>query len=288
MWHRASLRLRALTPVHIGVGLRRIVNQTRYYIPARNLWAALTSSLTLSHTHGNPQAKDFADWGKRVDDAVRFSYLFVTVKIEGQEIVYKPKYGEKKGLVWGKKEESTEQFEERFLSLAVSTAIDADRGSADEGMLFEREAIKPLIVESGNEEPVFFTGHVYLRTGQEAITAELLKKALQELTIGGDQNYGLGLLHLEKDLHFMECPGSDHPTINLNGLTVIEAHAFYRDDVEFAGDVEPLVARLWDAAKGPGRLLQSEGAFFTPGTEVSGVTTAKIVHKGYWELLCHA
>jgi len=187
------------------------------------------------------------------------------------------------------------EFERRWLSAHVTTALDASTTSAETGTLHEVEFIAPCQM-SGNAkgERTRLCGWVFLdEVGlQELGIKEKWNKWLGELQIGGERRYGFGHLRLS-------CNGWTTAQEMLPGYTVrlddkrpciivergkpILAHVPV-GGMAGKGLIEPLVGRETDPSKSHvfGRRLTRGIMCWVPGTVLQNVTHFEITLGGSW------
>ena len=189
------------SPLHVGHTPAGALNRTRLYIPARNMWAALTAEIARQTAgHSFPSYEDI---GRELQEHVRFTYLFPAERVNGHWHAWLPRYDEDKGLLWHREdgeEESDRRFRRRLLHTRPSTALAPGSGAAAEGTLREVECIathwKPEQRQVHNvPSPVAFMGYVFLKD----TLPNYLKSALEnvrEIFIGGEIRYGFGCLSL--------------------------------------------------------------------------------------------
>lgn len=87
-WKQYRIAFRLLSPLHIGY--RKVGNlmQTRCYVPARVLWAALTVRITRDCGKGC-NGKDYTEIGSNVEKYFHFGYLWPAISRNGQSKVEK-------------------------------------------------------------------------------------------------------------------------------------------------------------------------------------------------------
>jgi hypothetical protein len=257
-WTHYSLKFRLLSPMHIGY--RKVGNlmQTRYYVPGKNIWAALTARLTRDH-HDGKQGKEYTKIGNYVQENFRFSYLW-------------PSLDEKKPYFpW----EHEEDFCYSLLDGYASAALDYSSYSTEEGSLHETEFIAPV---ARNGLPVYLLGDLWAKNG---IDARDWQTSMNNLQLGGERTYGWGRLALCSDwegnssrsgktVTFHEWREKDGKIIlTLNQGEKITSHALaYGEGAtkDVAGPVEPLVGRDW--GEHAGQNTPFEKVYFSPGSRV--------------------
>jgi hypothetical protein len=302
MWKCYELRYRAKSPLHIGYGSQLgIVNRTRYYIPGKTMWGAVTAVLSRK-IMGSYDVEIYKKIGDFVQNHLIFGYFY---PVKGGDDLY-PNYTEK-GFGFGSKGKGEfvmdkEEFEKEFISSYVSTGLDKTSRTAEEGSLHEFE----LISQKVKEEEVCFTGHVFVKegginfgknkkyifvknVGKETIIDmgsdnTSLFEAITSIQVGGERNYGFGWLSLnEQPVETDEIFGkykielnSDYPRVEVKKEMVALSHVLMdgNERIEWIkGDIEPLVGREWDNEKGKGAGQKiSDGDVkicLTPGTRFS-------------------
>jgi len=297
-WICYRFLLKAKSPIHIGYGVKLgIVDRTRYYIPARNIWGALTNLITKS-VMKSYKPRFYQEIGKSLNENVKLSYFYV---YDGKQ-VFAPFYGDK-GLEFGiskdEKRISTEEFEHNYIGSFTSTAIDKSSKSAEEGTLHETEYIKPVLFIG-----YLFTRHESLELvkGVEISFEDFIVingNILSELWVGGERNYGFGRVEAslkklsERKIHLFSSEmavntGKEELMINSEDSTGIAlAHVDIENlDVEFIrGDLEPLSGREW-SEKGIGQKVKENIRIcITPGSvfKLKEAAKLRIGDFGIWE-----
>ncbi len=202
-FYRWVWRLRS--PLHIGHTPAGTLNRTRLYIPARNMWAALTAEISRRLASNFP---DYTGVGQALQQHVRFTYLYPAERVNGKWYAWLPRYVQEKkrfGLYWYREDGTVKPLSDRafrrhLLHTQASTAIAAGTGAAEEGTLREVEFIHPYWQEEGvspdaASRPVAFVGYLILQdTLPDDIKNHL--ENIREVYIGGEQRYGFGHLVL--------------------------------------------------------------------------------------------
>ncbi|ACL26646.1 hypothetical protein [Chloroflexus aggregans] len=185
-------------PLHIGVTPAGLLNRTRLYIPARNIWAALTEEL--ARRSSSASFPDYAGTGRQVQEAMRFSYLYPAEQVNGKWQAWLPQYkqnGNESGLIWcredGGKSLPDRQFRQRILITRPSTAIDPSADSAAEATLRELECISPWWRQVNGQDSAHAVAMVgYVLCQDDQLHQDVM--AIDEIFVGGDVRYGLGHL----------------------------------------------------------------------------------------------
>lgn len=291
-WQCARLTYELRSPLHIGYHRIGNVQRTRCYVPARNLWAAVTERLTRNGFSGGLPEGDYEKIGDWVAGHLAFTYFFVS---DGDELLY-PKY-DASGLTYGGLPRY--RFERRYLSAHVTTALDAGTGSAETGSLHEVEYVAHRYVDD-NQQPkttrvagwVFFDEEAYERLGSEAIW----EKWLGDLWVGGERRYGFGHLRLCQDgwKPYKETELLEGYALDLNGsrpkIIVSKDRPLLAHvpvgTLAAKGAVEPLVGRETSPQDSTsfGKRLTSAVVCWTPGTTVTDSVQVEIrMRDGLWK-----
>lgn len=280
-WQLYRLTYELLSPLHIGYHKVGNVQRTRYYIPARNLWAAVTERLTRSgfSTPDAPQC-DYQKIGIWVKQHCAFSYFFVC---DGDKLLY-PHYDAQDGLCYG--HWSAAEFERRWLSAHVTTALDAATTSAETGSLHEVEFIAPY---DDQAKRTCVRGWLFLDEEGKARLAEgEWRAALNELQVGGERRYGFGRLRLsgwtaDQTLADYEVRLDGlRPQINVQAKKPLLAHTL-ACDVKARGMIEPLVGRetVGDSRSFGQRLTRGQ-VCWVPGSVVDRKGYLTLDETGVW------
>lgn len=266
--HRVSLKL--LSPMQIG--WRKIGNlqQTRYYVPSRTLWGALTARIARDCGEF-----DYMKTGIDVDKFLRFSYFY-------------PSDNEEKidPFPWTGKDE----FEWRFIGSTVNTALDLGKKTADEGSLHETEYIAP---KTRDRKQVYLIGYVF----EHKDCGLNWKAALTKLQIGGERTYGWGRVGIDEskgcarvaeidlDGYDIELDG-EFPMIKLSASRSVISHVLADNQIDnFAssGNIEPLIGLETTKEERFGAEISAAQICWTPGTKFSNDHTFVIGEKGIWK-----
>lgn len=297
-WQRLLVCFELLSPVHVGFLPNRagtVLAPTRCYVPGKNLWGSVTARLT-AKLFKHPSASNFRRVGDEVKREVFFSYFFLS---DGESI-FNPSYTPE-GLKWGNL--SDKEFRGRFLASHVSTAIGKSTGTAADESLHELEFIQHRVGSPPEpSQKVFLVGAVWFVDGAN-ITGRTLQlregslwagddaDILEEITVGGERNYGFGRLkRVDASGAWMQVGDELWRTapdeeISLDGDQPLVGHLPYRRDCLFCGDIEILAGREYDPASGavafenPGKKVLNCGHYFAPGTRVR---TGDIVQRDSW------
>ncbi|RLI50871.1 MAG: hypothetical protein DRP09_19705 [Candidatus Thorarchaeota archaeon] len=317
MWARYKVYLEAKAPIHVGYGAKLgVVDRTRYYIPAKNVWGALTSLIAKS-VMKNYSPKIYQRIGEFLNENIKFSYFYpveykrANGKIQVQQ-VFAPCHKEdglKFGVCKDKKAIFLEEFERIFISSFVSTAIDKTSKSAEEGSLHEIEFIRDRIKCGTEVKPTVFVGYFFVREEYLKIKVETVVKIsfadyievdgnkLNEMWIGGERNYGFGrtkvllekindvkinlfdsgmLVDVTKDQLIVS--GEDELRIALSHVSIENL------DIKLVkGDIEPFIGREWGEIGSGQKISQVAKICITPGSQFVCDRSLSIGNFGIWE-----
>ncbi len=279
------------------------------------MWGAITANLTRS-LFDNPSSEDYEAVGNFVRENIRTTYFYPAIKEEDEinvenltefciEIngskfgVFLPKYAD--GLKFG--EISKEKFEQIFIGSFVSTALDAGTKTAEEGSLHEFEFIKHKIdsnsLLNGRKFKflqVYWLGYLFVKceSSYKSIKIEdcenddvkiskdgktySLKRSLSTIQVGGERNYGLGMLELSDRLYLLtnntifekfEIELNENPIIKAD---ILPAHLSIDENQKESittlnGEIEPVVGLEW-SDKGAGQKVSDAEICGTPGSKL--------------------
>jgi hypothetical protein len=291
-WNSYRVTLEAKSPIHIGYGAKLgVVSKTRYYILAKHVWAALTNLLAKSIME-KYDSKIYEVVGNSLKENTRFSYFYIK---SGNDLLA-PRYDDSEELKYGSM--SVEEFEQKFISSHVSTAIEKTLKSAEEGSLHEVEFIKPM--ESG--KPVAFEGYFFTSDKKARISPsksiDLEDLEGLEIRVGGERSYGFGKAMItdiaEANTFFnFNLDLSDQPMLRFDKDRYFQVYAHTYAETpniieNILGDLEPLVGREWHRERGAGQEISSHAEVcYVPGTQIKVTQPAelKITESGLWKLL---
>lgn len=296
-WQCHDLLYEARAPIHIGFRTLGIVSRTRYYILGKNFWGALTATLA---------RRIMRDYDPRiyekVGEFVKSNIIFTHFYVYDDSILY-PQY--QNGLKYGSLYEN--EFEKRFISSYVSTALEKSYKSAEEKSLHEVEFIRPHF-EKGSTTRFF--GHVFVQEGLERelmkylegiipegdlsdveFNEEKLREILSELWVGGERNYGFGRVKLLQETSMKKDSREIFKKYKINPENLkiciddssqeILALSHVRFDTlikSIKGEIEPLVGRNWGTKSkiGSGQEISQGEIYLSPGTEFTVEENAEI------------
>jgi len=281
-WQMYTATYELRSPLHIGYHKVGNLQRTRTYIPARNLWGAVTEALTRRgfYTTGAPQG-DYQKIGEWIKAHCAFGYWFIWENdeplcphYEGNRLKYGPL--------------TATELERRYLDAHVNTALDAATTSAQAGSLHEVEFIMPYNREGVRTQ---VSGWVFLEeTAWSLLGTESKWRAfLETLQVGGERRYGFGQLRLNElklnaksNLEKLEWTlDAGRPCIEVLPGCPLLAHTLITG-VEARGDIEPLVGRETHNSHTFGRVLTSSRVCWTPGSVLTSPARLEIHQDGYW------
>lgn len=284
-WRLYRVTYELQSPLHIGYHKIGNVQRTRYYVPARNIWGAVTEKLTRSgFTAPGAQEKNYLEIGKWVRTHCVFSYWF----LRSSEGFLFPNI-QHDGVQYGSLKEG--DFERRYLSAHVTTALDPATTSAETESLHEIE----VLVANGGAGKLSLTGWIFL--DDEAITRlegeQKWSRWLGELQVGGERRYGFGQLRIRKEAWRSQDNGQifdgytarcekDRPQVEVRGEKPFLAHTLAQG-VSASGSIEPLVGRETDGSDRFGRRLTSAKVCWVPGSICETTLWFEFTPEGIWK-----
>ncbi|HAW49396.1 TPA: hypothetical protein DCX16_00360 [bacterium] len=292
MWKRLDVIFVLKSPLHIGYLPFKgfVISPTRYYIPGKNLWGVITKRATENLYPTRPSDK-YREIGEQIKENFKFSYFYL---YDG-DTIFVPSYTEE-GLIFGDKEQIINkfEFEHRFIGSRVLTAIDCYLGTAKDESLHEIEFIKDKFKDKeGQVKDTRLIGCIWVKNGTNLNGNEIEcneKKGIfvgsfnliEELIIGGEQNYGFGLMKLERIINgrfpIKDSPEGGEIKIVIKENEPILSHFKYTKDISFCGDIEIIAGRGYfdieeaggksatEYKKGAGKIISNKGYFLSPGT----------------------
>jgi hypothetical protein len=304
LWKCYELKFKAKSPIHIGYGSKLgIINRTRYYIPGKTIWGAVTAILAREGME-DYKPNIYKNVGNFVKKHMIFSYFY---PLKDENVLY-PNYTDN-GFGFGKKNNesflmSKEEFERDFITSYVSTAIDKSSKTAEEGSLHEFELIK----DKSNGKETIFAGYLFAKEGAISNGNYSVKfsengpfietkdqnfplfDAIRNVQVGGERNYGFGWFELceKKEINKPNLYNSNM-IVNLTDLSLEDdihialAHVNTKNLnlTDIRGDLEPLVGREWNSG-GAGQKVSDAKICLTPGTKFNSESKIKIGCYGLW------
>jgi hypothetical protein len=287
-WSLCRWVWRLEAPLFVGMPPSGSLNRCRLYVPARNLWGALTAELAQRRAVSDP---DYAGVGNGLQQDVRLTYLFPADETARGWCAWLPRYESDKGLAWQREDDangnssaSDRELRSRLLLARPGTAIDHDSATAVDGTLRETECLGQYwrcseTGETGELKAVALVGYVFVREGAD-LTGVLEQVDL--LFIGGDSRYGLGRMcrvAWYQTSEVFSAPAELHghdPSVTTERLL---AHASTSEGfVTMRGDLETL--RGWDVGTfyAPG----GDTVYWKPGSVSDGREAWAIQGSGLW------
>ena len=281
-WTTYRVVLRPTGPLHIGAAKIGNLQRTRPYVIGRTLWGALTMRLARDRPAA-PAAADYVAMGKRVHEALAFTYFYVTLDPAGQSEPPWP---------WA----AEEAFGSRYLAGYAATATEARGQSAAATTLHEIEQILPVTRDG---RPVYLVGYVFERDDADGPALDW-RGALNRLQLGGERSYGWGGVRVARVVEKLPAgqaalfgradvvagADGDRPVVRLEAGAPLLAHTVVDPGLPVRGRVEPLVGRVW--ADGDGRRPDYSGLCYLPGGAVAEPATVAIDRFGIWRRTNHA
>lgn len=284
MWHELTVTFQLMSPLHIGYLPSRssIFSPTRYHVPGRTLWGALTRSITES-IYGQPGGDDYRSIGHILRENFRFSYFY----IHDGRTYYLPEYRDD-GLMYGGLDRY--EFEGRFIASTVSTAL--KDGVALKGSLHETEYINSMFHDGEKVERTRIMGCIWIKN--RPLNLEIQKDGifiddiniLHELTLGGESKYGFGKVVLES-IRSGRTPFRVHVSEDIQiSDEFLRGHMRYTHDLKFTGDLELLSGRAYfdpesnRSSEKPGGVIIKPEYYLTPGTRIEDHKEATLLWDG--------
>jgi hypothetical protein len=284
-WQMFRVTYELHSPLHIGYHKVGNVQRTRYYIPARNLWGAVTEALTrrgfATEVLKKQRPDDYPAVGDWVKAHCAFGYWFV----EESGALLAPQYRNSQ-LCYG--QYTAAEFERRYLNAHVTTALDPSATSAQDGSLHEVEFIAPHASPDGTRTQI--GGYVFLKADAPTHlgTEQAWCSWLKTLQVGGERRYGFGQLRLVciKQCNHGSTIGTNgaRPCLTLQAGNALPAHAKVNADLKVCGAIEPLVGRRTNQSDTFGAATTEAVLCWTPGSVLETQADFCITAEGYLEL----
>lgn len=266
MWTLYQVSLRVLSPIHIGWKKTSNLQQTRFYVPAKTIWGALTARITRDRN-----SSDYEQIGKEINEKLRLSYFYPSDNISKVD---------KSEFPW----EDNNRFTWKYIGSYQSAAL--ENKTAMEGMLHETECILPKTREG---KQVFLIGYI-IEINECNID---WKTALPKIQLGGERGYGWGRIAIKNEpvkcSHFFDYDFDSlqkEPVIKVSKGEFILAHTFaseaYEQQIE--GNIEPFVGRITKGGKF-GAQFSEASICWVPGSKlVNSDMSFKICENGLWSV----
>lgn len=281
MWKRFDIVFTLKSPLHIGYSPCKgsVISRTRYYVPGRNFWGAITKGAA-ENLFDCPDAENYLKIGEQIKNNFRFMYFY----LYDEKTEYTPEFTNS-GLKYGKVD--VFEFERKFIGSRISTAIDGTKGTAKDESLHEIEFINNKYRDdNGNIRNTKLIGNIWIKdstalpakNGEENVEVNdhgiFVNRfnLIEKLTLGGEQNYGFGLVELESIKTDDVNTNDDNIIINIKKGNLILSHLKYDKNVSFQGDLELLSGREYqkksERYRNPGKYIVPPQYYFSPGTRL--------------------
>ena len=299
-WEKINVVFKLRSPLHIGYIPFKgsVISPTRYYVPGRNFWGAITKRIT-EYLYKNPKTEDYKETGKQVIENFRFSYFYL---YDGKTI-YLPCYTNN-GLKYGGVTKA--EFEHRFIGSIVSTAIDSN-GTAKDESLHEIEFINNKFKdETGDLKDVKIAGCIWIRKNAKMKDKKVIINnkgifienfnIIRELILGGESKYGFGhvLLDSINKIEFSNLASfkwKNPEKIEIESKEPIVAHLKYDKNIKFKGDIELVAGRGYfdpqncrKMSNEPGKVVSGLKYYLSPGSLLNNKVVGILNWAGCIEL----
>lgn len=279
-WTAYRVVFRLMSPLHIGYLKIGNVQRTRPYVMAKALWGALTARLT----RDCPElGSDYQVVGQCVREQLAFSYFYPALECD------RPLYPDYtlEGLRYGPEQMEPEEFAWCLIASYASTALDAQRASAEEGSLHEVEFVSPWVraKEKDCSKPVYLVGYIFERQGCELRWREVLDR----LQLGGERKYGWGRVCKQEEPkvegtffgYELDLNGF-RPRVKIKKCQPLLAHGVL-DGLAAKGQIEPLVGRETENGGKFGAHLSRARICWVPGSRLIEERVLSIGDYGFWQ-----
>jgi len=280
-----KVKLKLLSPLHIGE--RKVGNlmQTRDYVPGRIIISAITTAIAkqISNDINRELIKNI---GNKLRSIFAIEYFWPTT----DNLNKKP---------WKIEQE---KFDYLFKFGYASQAVDFSKNSTEQDTLHEVEYIGPYTREG---EQVYLTGTIWvlkphnkLKGGEDdvefAITIKdyhkklSLRKLLNTIQIGGERNYGWGEIKVENLEELTNSKNKDsngRPWIKFDSGSILPAHVLADEQTKkiIEGPIEPFVSRVWKNF--PGSEPKYSHIYFIPRSKLKQKAKFEIQFGGVLKLI---
>ena len=292
-WHSYQLTYQLLSPLHIGYRKLGNIQRTRYYLPGRNMWGAITARLTRA-CYLQPGPTEYLAVGNYVRNHIIASYFYLRLADEG------PYYPRLERGRWYYGTLPAADFEARFIGSFGSTALTAPTWTAEEASLHEIEFIAPQVqTDQPPARPVYLQGYLYLDQDRSMAPPPLrnlddttVLGYLAELFVGGEQGYGFGRMARHGEPVGPELDTGAWPRPRDLDSDILRAHlkVSRTAQVVVQGPVEPVVGREWasgqrgGARRGAGQDVSEPIIAWAPGGRFQGdPSRLRVGPYGIWE-----
>ncbi len=285
-WSCLQLTYELCSPLHIGFHKVGNVQRSRCYIPARNLWGAVTERLTRKgFSVSDAQKEDYHKIGDWLKQSAAFSYFYVYEK----DNLFYPHYKES-DLRYGSM--TPAEFERAYLDAHVTTALEPGSTTAETGSLHEVEYIAPYrFDQDGLGRRTLVRGLAFLsESARSILNMDTWKQWLNDLGVGGERRYGFGQLRLTDLGKIEQLAGwpkgyalqleGRRPGFTIEAGTALLAHA--APEIGARGALEPLIGRETVTSGRFGRNLTKGRICWAPGSFLERGGTFLINEEGWW------
>lgn len=261
-WRCFHLTFCQLSDICIGVHKLGWVQRTRYFIPARNLWAAATAA----KARRGPTL-DYAS--SDVDQDLRFTPLFLW-----------------DGSGWKFPWPGVEKFECEHVSSRGRATIDPGSATAADGGLLDMEFLARMPGCQGHK----WSGYVWALGDNSEVS---LRSWLARIEVGGERRYGMGVLRLETceeekgNLYGELCwkGEGDQPRVAVRKGVPVPAHVALErqpEGLHACGEIEPLTGRATTRADGFGQEAVAMRLCWMPGARLDSNCPLEVGRQGVW------
>jgi len=281
------------------------------------MWGAVTANLSRA-IMDNYSPQIYKVVGEFVRENLIFSYFYL--KYNGEVLI--PNYTND-GITFGIENGfSKANFERKFITSYVSTALDKKSSTAEDESLHEVELISNKEKESG--VPMELEGYLFVNLNEKEQKNNIniidedgnndlelvidgnntkLFKNINKVAVGGERNYGFGRLELKNNPEMTENMfrkefdlDKQKPIIKHGDIALSHVIVKYerQNDINrfnnIRGDLEPVVGREWEnedkEGKGAGRKVTKSVICIVPGTkfEIDEDVDMEINNYGLWNL----
>ncbi|WP_367343803.1 RAMP superfamily CRISPR-associated protein [Methanomethylovorans sp.] len=266
MWTLYQVSLRVLSPIHIGWKKTSNLQQTRFYVPAKTIWGALTARITR-----DKNSSDYKGTGNKINENLRFSYFYPYDSNSSLNECEFP---------W----ENPDNFTWKYIGSYQSAAL--ENKTAMEGMLHETECILPK-TRDGNQ--VYLLGCIIEKNECNIDW----KTALPKIQIGGERGYGWGRVNMDnkpaKCKQFFGYdfdPSQEEPVIKIPKGEFILAHTLASEayQQQIGGNIEPFVGRITENGRFGGYFSEARICWIPGSKLVNSDMNFKICENGFWSV----
>jgi len=227
--------LKALSPIAVTKRQYNILFLTECFIPGWTVWGALVKLYAIKVKDGDYR-KAQKDWQN-----ARLTNFYV---MDEDGKIYLPKK-EGNEIKWD--DLSTNEFAQKFIASEIKVSIDPLTNTSAEGMLYEREFIKPME----------FVGGIKIK--DDKIEQFLKQIKGENFFIGADKNAGFGRIKIEEIEGLEDNTDWVFQTLKSAQVDKYLIPAEMEVEKESTYSIFPLVLRLWDEEKGSGIKIEYKG-----------------------------